>query len=1115
MPSFVPGRRSRAGFEEDDDAASSNSNSPKRPRYDTSATSDEEGSGTLASPLNGHTSMNRHDGAPADFQPGAIVRVTLRDFVTYEHAEFKPGPSMNMVIGPNGTGKSSLVCGICLGLGYSHKLLGRAQHVGEYVQHGKDSASVEIELQKRPNERANHVVRLHINKEDNAKKWWLNGKESTHKAVQELTRNLQIQIDNLCQFLPQEKVAEFSALSPVALLPETLRATAPQKVVVWQDQLRVLHKDYKEVKARVESCDEILKGLENRQQGLQGDVDRLHEREAVQNHIEDLKASCIIAEYNGIRREYSEGKDTVRSAKTKLRELEEACGPALEAVNQKQEYRAQCEVAVNERKKVLRDAESAGEQLLAQVEQQDEKIKHVQDRIAAEENSLKTKRTGLARIKKDITDLEARRKTKPPEFVSKDWNVKIRRLEGVQQDHEAQKREIENQVQELKGPFDEKRRRVQLIQHKIQSLDSQQGQKLAKLRHVSEDAAKGWEWLQEHQDEFETEVFGPPMLTCSVKDKRHSDGIQALLGRDDFLCFITQTREDHKKLSDQLYRVMGLRVAIRTCGSPFSAFRPQIPTEQVRELGLDGYAIEFIEGPEPVKAMLCMEKRLHMSGVALREISNDQYNRIKDADKISQWAAGNNMYRVTKRKEYGPDAVSTTSKKINPGSFWTDRPVDDSEKTRLQREKTELEAEIDEVKREAKELREKALDISDGEPALREEIDDLRRQKNELQKAATQWAGLADKIDKERGSLEKTTTEIADSRMRILELGAKVDELTLEQARSVLQHRGLLSDIRNAHQLLLDAQICLLEAQSDVRGLEARNLDIKQRLDQGKAGLDKANADLQRCKQRAKEAQGKLNDALIQRGEDNLPRWNALAEGKTLEDLEADISAEESKLDYIHAVDPGVLRQFEKRAKDIQELSRKKDKQTEKLEALTRETDELMRKWVPLVEELVSKINEAFAYNFQQINCAGEVTLKKEDDFEAWAIEIKVKFRPNETLQQLDQHRQSGGERAVSTVFYLMALQSMAQAPFRVVDEINQGMDPRNERKAYERMVEIACREHTSQYFLITPKLLTGLRYDPRMRILCVASGEHMPAEGRRLDFGRLVGIQRALVAAA
>lgn len=57
-------------------------------------------------------------------------------------------------------------------------------------------------------------------------------------------------------------------------------------------------------------------------------------------------------------------------------------------------------------------------------------------------------------------------------------------------------------------------------------------------------------------------------------------------------------------------------------------------------------------------------------------------------------------------------------------------------------------------------------------------------------------------------------------------------------------------------------------------------------------------------------------------------------------------------------------------------------------------------------------------------------------------------FSPSESepLSILDSHRQSGGERAVSTVFYLMALQSLARAPFRLVDEINQGMDPRNER---------------------------------------------------------------------
>ena len=95
-----------------------------------------------------------------------------------------------------------------------------------------------------------------------------------------------------------------------------------------------------------------------------------------------------------------------------------------------------------------------------------------------------------------------------------------------------------------------------------------------------------------------------------------------------------------------------------------------------------------------------------------------------------------------------------------------------------------------------------------------------------------------------------------------------------------------------------------------------------------------------------------------------------------------------------------------------------------------------------------------------------------------------------------------------------MSLQSMAKAPFRVVDEINQGMDPRNERMVHERMVEIACKEHTSQYFLITPKLLTNLRYDKRMKVLCIASGEHMPENYKQMDISKIIGIRKAIMAA-
>ena len=54
--------------------------------------------------------------------PGSIVRIRLENFVTYDSVEFKTGAHLNMILGPNGTGKSSIACAVCLGLNFPPKV---------------------------------------------------------------------------------------------------------------------------------------------------------------------------------------------------------------------------------------------------------------------------------------------------------------------------------------------------------------------------------------------------------------------------------------------------------------------------------------------------------------------------------------------------------------------------------------------------------------------------------------------------------------------------------------------------------------------------------------------------------------------------------------------------------------------------------------------------------------------------------------------------------------------------------------------------------------------------------------------------------------------------------
>ena len=113
-------------------------------------------------------------------------------------------------------------------------------------------------------------------------------------------------------------------------------------------------------------------------------------------------------------------------------------------------------------------------------------------------------------------------------------------------------------------------------------------------------------------------------------------------------------------------------------------------------------------------------------------------------------------------------------------------------------------------------------------------------------------------------------------------------------------------------------------------------------------------------------------------------------------------------------------------------------------------------------------------------------------DYEKYAIEIWVKYRESQDLSLLTATQQSGGERSVATILYLISIQDLTAVPFRVIDEINQGMDPKNERMVFKQLVESSCRPGTPQCFLLTPKLLPELPYHPEISVLNIFNGPYL-----------------------
>lgn len=443
MPATTSRRRSRAVFEAEDDDANSPAEHSRRKRtnghrnHDRAAPDSDDESPPPSNRPSPSPSDSPKGHIPAglrssenDYAPGAIVRVLVDNFVTYERAEFFPGPNLNMVIGPNGTGKSSLVCAICLGLGFGPKHLGRASQIGEFVKLGRDVATIEIELQKRPHDLANPVVRVEIRREDNTRRWWLNNKDSTLGMVQKLTAKLHIQVDNLCQFLPQDKVAEFAGLTPVQLLHQTLRAAAPEEMLQWQTQLYDLHKDHRKVKEQAGTVAETLTNLQSRQEGLQADVDRYRERDAVQQRIGELRKARLVSTYTAARQLFREARRKREEANKNYKQLKKSCGPSLAAIENKRAYAEVIEQVIHDREKILAHAEKTGEQLLTAAERRQGDIKDVLGQLDGETGTFQARKSDIAKIRKAITDTEAKLKQKPLPFDAHEWNAKIVSQQG-------------------------------------------------------------------------------------------------------------------------------------------------------------------------------------------------------------------------------------------------------------------------------------------------------------------------------------------------------------------------------------------------------------------------------------------------------------------------------------------------------------------------------------------------------------------------------------------------------------------------------------------------------------------------------------------------------------
>ncbi|KAH9854875.1 P-loop containing nucleoside triphosphate hydrolase protein [Lenzites betulinus] len=1048
------------------------------------------------------------------FIPGSIVRIQLENFLTYDWVEFRPGPHLNMIFGPNGTGKSSIACAICIGLNFPPALLARAPDVREYVKNDRSSGYTEIEL-KGAKGQGNLVIRRMLHRNNKSAPFTLNGKSASGKEVSARMADLNVQVGNLCTFLPQDRVAEFARMTPQQLLKETQRAAGNEHLTAWHDTLISSGKELRREQELVDADRDQLQTMEERNANLERDVRRYEERRALEKQIELLEFIVPIKEYYEAREKYRIIKPQQRAAMANLRQLEARNKPHLEMEKALTNELKEREKQREDRKQATRRKFKQMSTKWEENEELESKADDIKNKLSGLKKREKDRLTAMRTHEKAIQECEERL-AKPPQTEDlDDLNKQIREL--AQNNNMTRQRQQELQEQQ-RANIDKGTRckhEIEQISRSLQQLDNESHQRLETMKRSDRDSAEVVEWLRNNKNKFRMEIFEPAILCVNIPNRAYAQAIEACFGHSQLRTFVAQCEEDYRllnRLCVDTPEALGRKARINTWYKHKDESKLQPPPmspEELAALNFNGYAIDFIDCPEGLKWFLCSDVRMHRTAIALKpnSVDTDRATEIVARGPGATYIVGDSAFQVS-RSRYGKRLAQTAAHQLGQLRHFTAAAVDPQIRRNLQERLSEARHHLSLIEDEEKELSSSDKEIQAAHKAYKDAHDGLAARKQKV-------------IDAQR-ALQNTRLRLQDAQRKLdklknvkpvdVERNALKQELLTLASKRISIVRAYVALMRSAieeQEAATRAGLEYLQVAANKAALEALCKEQKEHIQEVEANARKITLEFKAAKDASKRKLEVSREKAAEMDDETREKFQAMEanneiEAKSALEWEAELQQRREDLDMNTNTNAGVIDLYNKRKAEIDALTATIEERQTRMQRIEQSITAARDNWQPELEKLVNSIGQKFSAAFDRIGCAGEIRIREDEDYDKWAIDIMVKFRDHEKLQLLTGERQSGGERSLTTILYLMSLTEEARAPFSLVDEINQGMDQRAERAVHNSLVEVTCREDSGQYFLITPKLLPDLNYHERMKILCVNNGEWLPEEK---GLGNMMGL--------
>ncbi len=174
----------------------------------------------------------------------------------------------------------------------------------------------------------------------------------------------------------------------------------------------------------------------------------------------------------------------------------------------------------------------------------------------------------------------------------------------------------------------------------------------------------------------------------------------------------------------------------------------------------------------------------------------------------------------------------------------------------------------------------------------------------------------------------------------------------------------------------------------------------------------------------------------------NTPRL----EEKSVSQLKREIAKLEAMMSERQNINLKALDIYERVKEEYENLVKKRDKLLKEKEDVEKLMHEIDAKKKDLFLETFNVLNENFKRFFSKLSSKGEAYLKLENEenpFEG-GVEIKVKLSSNRFL---DIRSLSGGEKSMTALAFIFAIQEYKPATFYVLDEVDAALDKHNSEK--------------------------------------------------------------------